>query len=71
MQLHQSRRRRPANFLSQNPHFCRSALARFTAQRLHRRVEQRGIRYHEKTLGQLFCDESSQQVIDLLRERRR
>jgi predicted Rossmann fold flavoprotein len=56
----------PANYLSQNPDFCRSALARFTARDFTARIEQRGIRYHEKTLGQLFCDGSSQQVIDLL-----
>ena len=56
----------PANFLSQNPDFCRSALARFGARDFIARIEQRGIRYHEKTLGQLFCDGSSQQVIDLL-----
>jgi len=56
----------PANFLSQNPDFCRSALARFTAGDFIARIEKRGIRYHEKTLGQLFCDESSQQVTDLL-----
>ena len=56
----------PANYLSQNPDFCRSALARFTARDFTARIEKRGIRYHEKTLGQLFCDGSSQQVIDLL-----
>ena len=56
----------PANYLSQNPDFCRSALARFTARDFIARIEARGIRYHEKTLGQLFCDDSSQQVIDLL-----
>ena len=56
----------PANYLSQNPDFCRSALARFGARDFIGRVERRGIRYHEKTLGQLFCDGSSQQVIDLL-----
>jgi len=56
----------PANYLSQNPDFCRSALARFSARDFIARIEKRGIRYHEKTLGQLFCDESSQQVIDLL-----
>ena len=56
----------PANYLSQNPDFCRSALARFTPRDFIARIEKRGIRYHEKTLGQLFCDESSQQVIDLL-----
>ena len=56
----------PANYLSQNPDFCRSALARYTARDFTLRIEKRGIRYHEKTLGQLFCDDSSQQVIDLL-----
>ncbi len=56
----------PANYLSQNPDFCRSALARFTARDFIARIEKRGIRYHEKSRGQLFCDESSQQVIDLL-----
>ena len=56
----------PANFLSQNPHFCRSALARFTPQDFIALVAKHRISYHEKTLGQLFCDESSQQIIDLL-----
>ena len=57
----------PANFLSHNPHFCRSALARFTPQHFIGLVEKHGIRYHEKKLGQLFCDGSSQQIIDMLR----
>jgi predicted Rossmann fold flavoprotein len=56
-----------ANFLSQNPHFCRSALARFSERDFIAMVERRGIAYHEKTLGQLFCDESSTQIIDMLR----
>ncbi len=56
----------PANFLSQNPHFCRSALARFTPQDFVALVTKHRISYHEKTLGQLFCDESSQQIIDML-----
>ena len=56
-----------ANFLSQNPHFCRSALAQFSARDFIAMVERRGIAYHEKTLGQLFCDESSTQIIDMLR----
>ena len=56
----------PANFLSQNPHFCRSALARFTPQDFIALVTKHRISYHEKTLGQLFCDESSQQIIDML-----
>ncbi len=57
----------PDDFLSQNPHFCRSALARFTPQHFIALVERHGIRYHEKTLGQLFCDGSAQQIIALLR----
>src|SRR6478752_3455025 len=57
---------RPENFISHNPHFCRSALARFTPQDFVLLVEKYGIPYHEKKLGQLFCDGSSQQIIDLL-----
>jgi len=57
----------PENFLSQNPHFCRSALARYTPRHFIALVEHYGIRYHEKTLGQLFCDDSAQQIIDLLK----
>ena len=57
----------PASYVSQNPHFCRSALARFTPQHFIALVEKHHIRYHEKKLGQLFCDGSSQQVIDMLR----
>ncbi len=56
----------PANFLSTNPHFCKSALARYTPQHFIALVEKHGIAYHEKTLGQLFCDGSSQQIIDML-----
>lgn len=56
------------NFLSSNPHFCRSALARFTPQHFIALLEKHGIRYHEKKLGQLFCDESSQQIIDMLQD---
>lgn len=56
----------PKQFLSENPHFCISALTRFTARDFIKRVDERGIAYHEKTLGQLFCDGSSQQIIDLL-----
>src|SRR5487761_2435327 len=59
---------RPENFLSQNPHFCRSALARFTPQHFIALVERHGIAYHEKTLGQLFCDDSAQQIITMLKE---
>lgn len=56
----------PANFLSQNPHFVRSALAQYSAQDFIALVERHGIAYHEKTLGQLFCDGSAQAIIDLL-----
>jgi predicted Rossmann fold flavoprotein len=56
----------PENFLSRNPHFCISALRRYTAGDFIALVERHGIAYHEKTLGQLFCDGSSRQVIDLL-----
>lgn len=57
----------PEHFLSQNPHFCRPALARYTPQHFIALVERHGIAYHEKTLGQLFCDGSSQQIIDMLK----
>ncbi len=59
---------RPEHYLSQNPHFCRSALARFTPQHFIALVERHGIAYHEKTLGQLFCDDSAQQIITMLKE---
>ena len=58
---------RPENYLSQNPHFCRSALARYTPRDFIELVERHGIAYHEKKLGQLFCDGSSQQIIDMLK----
>ena len=54
------------DFLSQNPDFCRSALARYTPRHFIALVEKHGIAYHEKTLGQLFCDGPSKQIIDLL-----
>ena len=54
------------NFLSHNPDFCRSALSRFTPKDFIRLVERYGIPYHEKKLGQLFCDDSSQRIIDML-----
>ena len=56
----------PTNYLSQNPHFCRSALSRFTPRDFITLVTKHRIAFHEKTLGQLFCDESSQQIIDML-----
>jgi hypothetical protein len=58
---------RPEAFLSRNPHFCRSALARYTPRDFIALVERHGIRYHEKTLGQLFCDGSAVQIIAMLR----
>ena len=57
---------RPGNFLSQNPHFCISALKRFPPNDFIKLVEEHNIAYHEKTLGQLFCDGSSQQIINML-----
>jgi predicted Rossmann fold flavoprotein len=57
---------RADNFFSANPHFAKSALARFTPADFIRLVERHGIAYHEKTLGQLFCDGSAQQIVDLL-----
>ncbi len=56
----------PENFLSANPRFCRSALARYTPEDFIALVERHGIRYHEKKLGQLFCDGSSRQIVDML-----
>lgn len=58
---------KPENFLSQNPHFCRSALARYSPQHFISLIERYRIKYHEKKLGQLFCDESAQQIIDMLK----
>lgn len=54
------------NFLSQNPHFCISALSRYTQRDFIKMVEKYRIAYHEKTLGQLFCDGSATQIIDML-----
>ena len=56
----------PDNFISQNPHFCKSALGRFTPQDFIDRVNDKGIAWHEKTKGQLFCDGRSQEIIDML-----
>lgn len=58
----------PKNFLSQNPHFCISALSRYTQRNFIALVERYGIAYHEKTLGQLFCDGSARQIIDMMVE---
>lgn len=56
----------PNCFLSQNPHFCKSALKQYTAHDFIALVEKHNIAYHEKKLGQLFCDQSAQQIIDML-----
>ncbi len=56
----------PDNFISNNPHFCRSALSRYTPHDFIALVEQYGIAWHEKTKGQLFCDGRSQEIIDML-----
>lgn len=54
------------NFLSNNPHFCKSALSRYTQWDFIGLVAEYGIAYHEKTLGQLFCDESARDIVNLL-----
>jgi len=56
----------PENFLSANPHFCKSALARYTQWDFIGLVERHGIAYHEKELGQLFCDSSARQIVTML-----
>ncbi|MEW6016726.1 MAG: NAD(P)/FAD-dependent oxidoreductase [Pseudomonadota bacterium] len=56
----------PANFLSENPRFCISALRRYTPADFIALVRRHGIAFHEKTLGQLFCDGSARQIIDML-----
>ncbi|KGM39351.1 membrane protein [Aquabacterium sp. NJ1] len=56
----------PANFLSENPHFCRSALAGFTPQHFLSLIERHGIAWHEKHKGQLFCDHSANDIIQML-----
>lgn len=59
---------KPDNYLSHNPHFCRSALSRYTPQHFIALLEKHGITYHEKTLGQLFCDEGSEAIISMLKK---
>ncbi len=58
----------PDNFLSANPHFCKSALARYTPHDFLALVEKHQIPYHEKTLGQLFCDRSARDIVTMLEE---
>ncbi|WP_282181059.1 NAD(P)/FAD-dependent oxidoreductase [Aliiroseovarius marinus] len=59
----------PKNFVGQNPHFHKSALARFSQWDFVELVDQAGIAWHEKTLGQLFCDEKSTQIVEMLTTR--
>lgn len=59
---------RPENFLSANPHFAKSALARYTPADFIALVEKHRIPYHEKTLGQLFCDRSANEIMGMLQE---
>jgi len=59
---------RPENFLSANPHFCKSALARYTPQDFIALVEKHKISYHEKHKGQLFCDGSAREIVSMLEE---
>jgi predicted Rossmann fold flavoprotein len=56
----------PENFLSANPHFCKSALSRYTPWHFIEMVNKHGIAYHEKELGQLFCDHSSKDILNML-----
>ncbi|UWR69468.1 NAD(P)/FAD-dependent oxidoreductase [Phaeobacter inhibens] len=58
----------PENYLSQNPHFCKSAMARYTQWDFIELVDRHGIAWHEKTLGQLFCDGSAKQIVAMLVE---
>src|SRR5580700_6716431 len=57
---------RPENFLSANPHFAKSALARYTPRDFIALIEKHNIPYHEKTLGQLFCDRSANDILNML-----
>ena len=56
----------PENYLCQNPHFVKSALSRYSAQDFIDLVDRHGLAYHHKTLGQLFCDHSAQDIVDIL-----
>ncbi len=56
----------PSNYLCQNPHFVKSALSRFTADDFIELVDRHSVNYHHKTLGQLFCDDSAQDIVDVL-----
>nr|WP_281401789.1 NAD(P)/FAD-dependent oxidoreductase [Thalassotalea piscium] len=56
----------PENYLCKNPHFIKSALSRYRAQDFIELVERHGVEYHHKTLGQLFCDDTAQNIVDVL-----
>ncbi len=58
---------RPEHYLSENPDFCRSALARYTPRDFIALIEKHGIAWHERKHGQLFCDDSAQQIIEMLK----
>lgn len=58
---------KPDNYISNNPHFCRSALVRYTPQHFISWLTSKGLRFHEKKLGQLFCDDGSEAIIALLK----
>ncbi len=58
---------KPENYLSENPHFCRSALARYTPYHFIAMLDKHHLGYHEKTLGQLFCDNGSEAIINMLK----
>ena len=63
-----NRKVNPSNYISQNPHFCKSALARYTPTDFISLIEKHGILYHEREHGQLFCDGSAEQIIQMLVE---
>tara|TARA_R110002050_G_scaffold169533_2_gene301292 strand:+ start:1941 stop:2969 length:1029 start_codon:yes stop_codon:yes gene_type:complete len=56
----------PSNYLCQNPHFVKSALSRYSSQDFIDLIDRHGVNYHHKTLGQLFCNESAQDIVDVL-----
>ena len=56
----------PSNYICQNPHFVKSALSRYSADDFIELVERHGVDYHHKTLGQLFCDNNAQDIVDVL-----
>ena len=58
----------PENFISDNPHFCKSALARYTPKDFISLVEKHNIKYHEKKLGQMFCDSSAKGIVNMLED---